>query len=211
MRGSRRGQFSAAPYVGIIPAHAGLTVFLEVHTWIARDHPRACGAHFGGYIKSFTVLGSSPRMRGSLQVLRLYQVLVGIIPAHAGLTYGRQYDGQAAGIIPAHAGLTPTISRRATRTRDHPRACGAHKSASFLDTGVPGSSPRMRGSPDLLEKFQVALGIIPAHAGLTGDSIHVTKTLRDHPRACGAHRNSFMSTARLPGSSPRMRGSRTFE
>ena len=45
MRGSplaRRGTFSD---VGIIPAHAGLTVMSTVDESIAGDHPRACGAH----------------------------------------------------------------------------------------------------------------------------------------------------------------------
>ena len=51
-------------------------------------------------------------------------------------------------------------------------------------------------------------GIIPAHAGLTLSVWIVNRAVRDHPRACGAHLFRSMYGFILPGSSPRMRGSR---
>ena len=66
MRGSHYITLCVSCVSGIIPAHAGLTRFLEVHTWIARDHPRACGAHVEGNSRQTRQPGSSPRMRGSL-------------------------------------------------------------------------------------------------------------------------------------------------
>ena len=86
-------------------------------------------------------------MRGSRIEFTLFDVVEGIIPAHAGLT--------------EHDNLL-----RDTR-RDHPRACGAH--IFWLKNRKPdeGSSPRMRGSLDIFPDVCFAPGIIPAHAGLT--------------------------------------------
>ena len=71
---------------GIIPAHAGNTSLLDmllVSTW---DHPRACGEHASTRMAINCRSGSSPRMRGTLDVPSSEFALLGIIPAHAGNT-----------------------------------------------------------------------------------------------------------------------------
>ena len=94
-------------------------------------------------------LGSSPRMRGSL-----------ILTSEV---------ADRTGIIPAHAGLTPDRRYHVSRSRDHPRACGAHIAVVLLIDGLAGSSPRMRGSQRRYKIRWIIHGIIPAHAGLTQD------------------------------------------
>ncbi len=66
----------------------------------------------------------------------------------------------------------------------------------------------MRGS--LIDKppGKPTLGIIPAHAGLTGLPAAEASFQGDHPRACGAHLLLFIGHSPMAGSSPRMRGSR---
>ena len=66
----------------------------------------------------------------------------------------------------------------------------------------------MRGSLLLKEPLTDETGIIPAHAGLTATRLPSRHSVRDHPRACGAHRQFQPRGASFPGSSPRMRGSR---
>ena len=106
MRGSRFiDSHTLRPY-GIIPAHAGLTESPLVCFGFAWDYPRACGAHSFLIPAKADTLGSSPRMRGSLFAESGEEAILGIIPAHAGLTTIR-YE------IPLDRG-------------DHPRACGAH-------------------------------------------------------------------------------------
>ena len=112
------------------------------------------------------------------------------------------------GIIPAHAGLTATRTVRCSRSRDHPRACGAHYNDEILMGSNSGSSPRMRGSPKSSSQTHLRTGIIPAHAGLTIMCILIPIQLRDHPRACGAHDQFTIKLISAMGSSPRMRGSR---
>ena len=174
--------------VGIIPAHAGLTLLSllrPAHLW---DHPRACGAHCLCIYRRECQWGSSPRMRGSRSV------------ANA--------DSRPPGIIPAHAGLTKNRRSSGYNPLDHPRACGAHGAGRALTALRPGSSPRMRGSRLFLSVEVQRDGIIPAHAGLTVSPSIRASAVRDHPRACGAHPSLEKINENGEGSSPRMRGSR---
>ena len=187
MRGSPVMVLCMQLLTGIIPAHAGLTPAWRTFSAMIRDHPRACGAHLAFSRLQHMTAGSSPRMRGSLVSIGDACVDVGIIPAHAGLTY--------------------TVRHCSIRCRDHPRACGAHGRLASLPPSRRGSSPRMRGSPSILPALPAAAGIIPAHAGLTCHPECIRKRPWDHPRACGAHQVQDLIPFAPLGSSPRMRGS----
>ena len=130
--------------------------------------------------------GSSPRMRGT-----------------------RHYPGRRfvdRGIIPAHAGNTGGVHSCFIPLGDHPRACGEHPAFFNPVPDDKGSSPRMRGtlSPEQFSVFSP--GIIPAHAGNTLECKPCSRSLRDHPRACGEHFSLDSSPCMIAGSSPRMRG-----
>ena len=132
---------------GIIPALAGNTrvsSHLRSPPW---DHPRACGEHPIACCASVIVVGSSPRLRGTL----------GVVGAHL----------RFLGIIPALAGNTRLYARCFYRCRDHPRACGEHMSKFGLPVRLRGSSPRLRGTLLLGQPSARADGIIPALAGNT--------------------------------------------
>ena len=83
-----------------------------------------------------------------------------------------------------------------------------HKLEPSHNTGRVGSSPRMRGTHGLRSKKRQAIGIIPAHARNTDFYFRVQLQCRDHPRACGEHFLSRQKLPTVPGSSPRMRGTR---
>ena len=105
-----------------------------------------------------------------------------------------------SGIIPAHAGSTGGRAACRVRLWDHPRTCGEH-SGKLGPAELPaGSSPRMRGAQGAQG------GIIPAHAGSTPTGTCRPARSRDHPRACGEHRDRDGQGGRPGGSSPRMRG-----
>ena len=147
MRGSHTYSNQAGIYTGIIPAHAGLTETVENSAKCHWDHPRACGAHRSLMPYGVLSWGSSPRMRGSQVADAVWRVVVGIIPAHAGLTRAQR----------------PLLLIK----RDHPRACGAHVAFPSRPHVYTGSSPRMRGSLSQIHQKSCSAGIIPAHAGLT--------------------------------------------
>ena len=153
---------------------------------VSSDHPRACGELSAAVLRRVAVVGSSPRMRGTLSD-----------------------DLNAASpnrIIPAHAGNSrrdrPFFAARA----DHPRACGELCAPRKNQPCEVGSSPRMRGTPVMTLHIHGLSRIIPAHAG---NSVNIALSLiscPDHPRACGELPSSAISASDPAGSSPRMRG-----
>ena len=151
-----------------------------------QDHPRACGEHEHVFEHVFELVGSSPRMRGAHRV--------------DALRHGHD------GIIPAHAGSTEDLGATGATRGDHPRACGEHRQGGQAPQTREGSSPRMRGAPQMARRAHRHEGIIPAHAGSTSCLMCPPTKCRDHPRACGEHFLSLVKQQTLKGSSPRMRG-----
>ena len=131
------------------------------------DHPRGCGAHSPPNLTMSSLMGSSPRVRGS--------------------RHGRDGLCPWPGIIPAGAGLTKDNPEFQDLLGDHPRGCGAHVKSAGANIGARGSSPRVRGSQSTSERMLLKRGIIPAGAGLTTGSTASARQERDHPRGCGAH------------------------
>ena len=131
-------------------------------------------------------MGSSPRMRGKLDMP------ICIPPKH--------------GLIPAYAGKTSAAHLPDNPRPAHPRVCGENRERSAGGASSVGSSPRMRGKRNLLRKQRRHSRLIPAYAGKTDGFVHLGAGERAHPRVCGE--NSFHAArARwLGGSSPRMRG-----
>ena len=129
---------------------------------------RACGEHDQMGRPLLSTAGSSPRMRGTLQLNAAFLPFPRFIPAHAGNT------------------CRPSGSRRISSV--HPRACGEHFRNQHFSALICGSSPRMRGtlmhsaSPVRNKRF------IPAHAGNTDRDCQNTRHETVHPRACGEHR-----------------------
>ena len=172
----------------IIPARAGQTSARDMSRNAYADHPRACGANATTAINVSGAAGSSPRVRG--KPLR-----------KAGLvTNGR--------IIPARAGQTPRPRCRNMRATDHPRACGANGSSVRDSARRHGSSPRVRGKRVSCGICAGVLRIIPARAGQTRTGRCGSRTIPDHPRACGANVCGSWVRFATFGSSPRVRGKR---
>ncbi len=108
-------------------------------------HPRACGEHSCGLLLHGPQVGSSPRLRGTLQIF-LYQKDQGrFIPAPAGNTRERF----------ALRGQSPV----------HPRACGEHNGESIWAWFEGGSSPRLRGTQPNVASLPAYLRFIPALRG----------------------------------------------
>ena len=112
-------------------------------------------------------MGSSPRMRGTLD--------------------DRVGDAGRVRIIPADAGNTHHRMRAHSWGGDHPRGCGEHLAVERTECAQPGSSPRMRGTLLDWSSSVTRLRIIPADAGNTLDYEHMRDLREDHPRGCGEH------------------------
>ena len=191
MRGTPRPVDLCVPAAGIIPAYAGNTQVCGMRSLRRGDHPRVCGEHICLLTRFNAASGSSPRMRGT----------------HAA-SCARM---SAMGIIPAYAGNTPSTIGRRSCTWDHPRVCGEHHVFALPCVLVSGSSPRMRGTPFRAFLMAAAAGIIPAYAGNTCRPRRPWTWDWDHPRVCGEHLFSGLCLAFRLGSSPRMRGTRSYD
>ena len=175
----------------IIPAYAGNTPKRRSVAPRSRDHPRVCGEHDIAWCSLRRSAGSSPRMRGT--------------PGFRRATFTRTR------IIPAYAGNTPFGLSSARNVRDHPRVCGEHRALTFDWDRHRGSSPRMRGTPNVQPVFREIRGIIPAYAGNTYAATSTGVACGDHPRVCGEHPTSSRSRCSRMGSSPRMRGTQSHQ
>ena len=109
-------------------------------------------------------------------------------------------------IIPADAGSTRPAFICQALVGDHPRGCGEHEIPVLGELGIPGSSPRMRGAPEVAIEYVSHGRIIPADAGSTSSRTWPAGPPRDHPRGCGEHAVHRRSWKLASGSSPRMRG-----
>ena len=137
-------------------------------------------------ISDLSVIGSSPRLRGTRSRRRGLWTFSRFIPAPAGNTCAEN----------GHSAQVPV----------HPRACGEHMMLKRREMMLPGSSPRLRGTPRHVGADRQPLRFIPAPAGNTGRWWRASLSETVHPRACGEHRTINENAARIPGSSPRLRG-----
>ena len=174
---------------GVIPACAGNTCRSPSNSPCRWDHPRVCGEHSLIERMGLSGLGSSPRVRGTL---------------HEAVS-----DSRLHGIIPACAGNTDRRRGSGARRRDHPRVCGEHVILIPPFVSLPGSSPRVRGTQYTRWELGWLDGIIPACAGNTTSWGSCRPSSRDHPRVCGEHSATLPTSEPMPGSSPRVRGTRT--
>ena len=92
-----------------------------------------------------SLVGSSPRVRGT-----------------DGLN-NKHYN--PVGIIPACAGNRAALRIHIAHTQDHPRVCGEQTPMPNIKISGSGSSPRVRGTGSGKSTEYPPLGIIPACAG----------------------------------------------
>ena len=172
--------------VGIIPAYAGSTIYLEQPHLLNPDHPRIRGEHLDQKPPAPAGGGSSPHTRGAPALFD---------PGSAWIR-----------IIPAYAGSTITVPFRCCSGADHPRIRGEHDEVPDGDALAVGSSPHTRGAR-VEDGARLGGGrIIPAYAGSTSPDSAASSAASDHPRIRGEHAGDDDSTTEIEGSSPHTRG-----
>ncbi len=112
---------------GLIPAHAGSTIYAHSELLRQRAHPRSRGEHYEPELVASMPDGSSPLTRGA--------------PGVPGLSRAQK------GLIPAHAGSTTTTAPRSSRAGARPRSRGEHGDEMRALFQRLGSSPLTRGAP----------------------------------------------------------------
>ena len=188
LRGTLLGGIISVLSERFIPAPAGNSRSGRNVAAFAAVHPRACGELAICAPACIAVIGSSPRLRGTL------------------LDDARR-DRQAR-FIPAPAGNSSSPTGPRMRVSVHPRACGelSHAARQFAD--LLGSSPRLRGTPDSPISLPSMHRFIPAPAGNSPAGSREDGGFEVHPRACGELTIACLNLVSFHGSSPRLRGTR---
>ena len=169
-----------------IPTHVGNTSGSGPWSLRRAVHLHACGEHGRQMATSTSVLGSSPRMWGTLQHTAFEPAQVRFIPTHVGNTIS---------------------TRSASSERSvHPHACGEHLVSNCSQVARCGSSPRMWGTRSAAGIEEVAYRFIPTHVGNTGYIGFLHHVPAVHPHACGEHKDEDYDSKSANGSSPRMWG-----
>ena len=108
--------------------------------------------------------------------------------------------------IPAYAGKTTNRSSVRGCAAEHPRVCGENRPLRGRWGGGEGTSPRMRGKPQIVAVYGGVRRNIPAYAGKTPAQCPRTAYHEEHPRVCGENPGGPLFCSMLLGTSPRMRG-----
>ena len=150
VRGKHSGRPRRHPQRRLIPARAGKTGVPPIRPETNRAHPRACGENHQESARMRVERGSSPRVRGKLR-------------------YRADVEDRR-GLIPARAGKTHIPEMYVYSVAAHPRACGENDNVVPVVISRLGSSPRVRGKPQVGESAKDDDGLIPARAGKTDRS-----------------------------------------
>ena len=212
---------------GITPARAGNRPATTPNSWRRRDHPRACGEQTAGQKVAALVVGSPPRVRGTVVQDQLVRAVCGITPARAGNSTSSTVRPERGRDHPRACGEQPCSSRRSVRGRgspprvrgtagcrtcraaaagDHPRACGEQGPERATKPSASGSPPRVRGTVLPYLPRNAITGITPARAGNRPSKTRNSRKNGDHPRACGEQLVSGDMSGGVTGSPPRVRG-----
>ena len=186
VRGKLDERREGTPLRGLIPARAGKTRPARGSGASRWAHPRACGENPAAPLSLGTAPGSSPRVRGKRR--------------------HRRRDEGRPGLIPARAGKTIRLDPPGLDKGAHPRACGENLVTIHKGVLADGSSPRVRGKPDLAHGGLVHDRLIPARAGKTSSTTPIRSCSWAHPRACGENLVCGHGASAPRGSSPRVRG-----
>ncbi|AEY94197.1 hypothetical protein SHJG_p1066 (plasmid) [Streptomyces hygroscopicus subsp. jinggangensis 5008] len=172
LRGALDRPASGHRAFGTIPAPAGSMPRHVRWRPESRDHPRACGEHLVPVGDPVPGSGPSPRLRGARRLRLGAAVLVGTILAPAGSTVLLGHLHERVGTILAPAGSTRRATWRRPAVRDHPRACGEHRSSKPGPVMRPGPSSRLRGARTARPPPEGRGGTILAPAGSTLTDLH---------------------------------------
>ncbi len=157
------------------PAGAGPTVTARAAQPPAANHPRWCGADRTRDGRRRAEGEPPPLVRGR--------------PCCVG------DDRELVGTTPAGAGPTGRVMAERVMWENHPRWCGADRSAAISFAPIREPPPLVRGRRPGRAKGRGAAGTTPAGAGPTSVAAPAGGQAANHPRWCGAD----YAPARVPG------------
>ena len=173
-------------YARFIPTHVGNANIKPSAAQVFTVHPHACGERLSILYRVVDLIGSSPRMWGTLFIYLSVCFYLRFIPTHVGNAY-----------VKARCPLMVPV---------HPHACGERLYLPGMRYPHFGSSPRMWGT-HIASSFNVfETRFIPTHVGNANNLYRHGSTVSVHPHACGERPSAILIECTPNGSSPRMWG-----
>ena len=155
-------------------------------SWIYPVHPHVCGEHIITSIRSFRIVGSSPRVWGTRCLIGGVHFVFRFIPTCVGNT------------LPNH--------QTVLESSVHPHVCGEHSQYIAQVRMFSGSSPRVWGTREG-EAVNLELDrFIPTCVGNTELQAFGRQGSAVHPHVCGEHYSIIYTPLFHIGSSPRVWG-----
>ena len=152
----------------LIPAHAGKTMYVSIHSRSVAAHPRSRGENPRAVMTSAARSMAHPRSRGENGGLTLSgHSDWGSSPLTRGKLGVVGGDHSGLRLIPAHAGKTRARRVPSSASRAHPRSRGENSALTRSTRLTSGSSPLTRGKHTDERGRAEPRGLIPAHAGKT--------------------------------------------
>ena len=186
VRGTARSVRVVRSAVRFIPAGAGNGQPWALSLCQIAVHPRGCGERCPDCGTEQIITGSSPRVRGTVNLGKEAKYMNRFIPAGAGNGFARK--------------------EFLTATAVHPRGCGERPWAILADSMLNGSSPRVRGTEVGIRGLATDQRFIPAGAGNGATNSKPPCSATVHPRGCGERESGVCYDGQYFGSSPRVRG-----
>ena len=145
-----------------------------------------CGEQSHTAVDKDCMVGSPPRVRGTVASLPCLPLKRRITPACAGNSF---------------QSLLPRV-----KLEDHPRVCGEQRYRTHGKRAKSGSPPRVRGTAHAPTCLLSRGRITPACAGNSPFAGWLFLPEWDHPRVCGEQLACFCFCLTYKGSPPRVRG-----
>ena len=189
-----------------IPACAGNRSRRETAIRRSTVHPRVCGEQITIGLIGALAYGSSPRVRGTVSVAlsesltEKYSIYYQLLVSLHGCSQ-RAPRLSAQGIVDS-----PLCDFHSVKKRNNLILNINILFSQALRLPSLGSSPRVRGTVDLLGNMQAMLRFIPACAGNRTYGLKSSLHTSVHPRVCGEQRCRVIGLLLGTGSSPRVRG-----
>ena len=173
--------------VRFIPACAGNTPTSVLLLGVVTVHPRVCREHGMTGRPLMAVIGSSPRVQGTLLGIVPDTPPWRFIPACAGNTTGANGWPGCSTVHPRVCREHRTKALRKEFDTVHPRVCREHVLIIQSRNSSRGSSPRVQGTQDYQQQATRQWRFIPACAGNTHPADCISGGLPVHPRVCREH------------------------
>ena len=176
------------PSPRLIPTPVGNSLHSANLVGMFQVHPHACGELHLKSLITLVIIGSSPRLWGTLSLKYKPTGTRRFIPTPVGNSVER---------LIAHQ-----------KTQVHPHACGELFTPPRISSSPIGSSPRLWGTLFCFQFIEFHHRFIPTPVGnspICGGKVRITQV---HPHACGELTQRLTKSNDVSGSSPRLWGTR---